>query len=139
MNEIGADPRPGPRRRGLGMGLSALLGGAADLAEGTRTVPIEFLRPSPVQPRRRFAEDLEGLARQFGLSAEELDALRDKDVKRLSDLGVHQYYLPQIFRLFYGTKAASNAHPALEAWKRAYPEEFERAQAIERAKAAGRR
>ena len=89
--------------------------------------------------RRRFAEDLEGLARQFGLSAEELDALRDKDVKRLSDLGVHQYYLPQIFRLFYGTKAASNAHPALEAWKRAYPEEFERAQMIERAKAAGRR
>jgi ParB family chromosome partitioning protein len=39
------------------MGLSALLGGAADLAEGARTVPIEFLRPSPVQPRRRFAED----------------------------------------------------------------------------------
>ena len=89
--------------------------------------------------RRRFAEDLDGLARQFGLSAEELDALRDKDVKRLSDLGVHQYYLPQIFRLFYGTKAATNAHPALEAWRRAYPEEFERAQAIEPAKAAGRR
>jgi ParB family chromosome partitioning protein len=39
------------------MGLSALLGGASDLAEGTRTIPIEFLRPSPVQPRRRFAED----------------------------------------------------------------------------------
>jgi ParB family chromosome partitioning protein len=40
------------------MGLSALLGGAADLAaDGARTVPIELLRPSPVQPRRRFAED----------------------------------------------------------------------------------
>jgi ParB family transcriptional regulator, chromosome partitioning protein len=58
MSEIVMEPRPSPRRRGLGMGLSALLGGAADLAaEGTRTVPIEFLRPSPVQPRRLFAED----------------------------------------------------------------------------------
>jgi hypothetical protein len=47
--------------------------------------------------------------------------------------------LPQIFRLFYGTTAASNAHPALEAWRRAYPEEFEGAQAIERVKAVGRR
>jgi ParB family transcriptional regulator, chromosome partitioning protein len=55
------------RKRGLGMGLSALLGGDVDLlkpapAAGNR-VPIEFLTPSPVQPRRRFADDeLEALA-----------------------------------------------------------------------------
>jgi protocatechuate 4,5-dioxygenase alpha chain len=107
-----------------------------------RTLPlnemIDYVRQDAAL-RRRFAEDLEGLARQFGLSAEELEALRDRDVRRLSDLGVHQYYLPQIFRLFYGTTAASNAHPALEAWRRAYPEEFEGAQAIERVKAVGRR
>lgn len=62
------------RKRGLGMGLSALLGGDADLlkaraagpAQGpaqTHAVPIELLEPSPLQPRRRFVEnELEALA-----------------------------------------------------------------------------
>jgi len=77
--------------------------------------------------RRRFVEDLDGLAREFRLSAAEVEALRDRDVRRLSDLGVHQYYIPQILRLVFGTTAASNAHPALEAYKRAYPEEYARA------------
>ena len=58
MTEMDAASRPGPRKRGLGMGLSALLGGGPELAaEGARTVPIEFLRPSALQPRRYFAED----------------------------------------------------------------------------------
>jgi ParB family chromosome partitioning protein len=59
MNELEAEPRPGARKRGLGMGLSALLGGPSDLtgAEGVRAVPIEFLRPSTLQPRRYFGED----------------------------------------------------------------------------------
>ena len=59
MSELEAESRAGARKRGLGMGLSALLGGAADLtaAEGVRTVPIEFLRPSALQPRRYFGED----------------------------------------------------------------------------------
>ena len=81
--------------------------------------------------RRRFVEDLDGLAREFGLSDAELQALRDRDVRRLSDLGVHQYYIPQILRLVFGTTAASNAHPALEAYKRAYPEEYARAMAAQ--------
>jgi ParB family chromosome partitioning protein len=56
------------RKRGLGMGLSALLGGDAGLLQApplaaSRSVPIEFLVPSPLQPRRRFAEDeLDALA-----------------------------------------------------------------------------
>ena len=33
--------------------------------------------------RARWLTDLEGVAREFGLSGEELDALRDKDVRRL--------------------------------------------------------
>jgi protocatechuate 4,5-dioxygenase alpha chain len=82
--------------------------------------------------RRRFVDDLDGLGREFGLSAAEVDALRDRDVRRLSDLGVHQYYIPQILRLIFGTAAASNAHPALEAYKRAYPEDFARAMAAQR-------
>lgn len=54
----------GGRRRSLGMGLAALLGGERDLLgppgdrpHATETVPIEFLRPSPLQPRRIFDEE----------------------------------------------------------------------------------
>jgi len=73
--------------------------------------------------RARWLSDLAGLAREFGLSREELEALQDKDVRRLNEMGVHQYYIPQILRLFFGASANSNAHPALEAYRRAYPEE----------------
>ena len=58
-----------PRRRGLGMGLSALLGPASEsygvetARSGSQAVPIELLRPSPLQPRRHFDEaELEALA-----------------------------------------------------------------------------
>jgi ParB family transcriptional regulator, chromosome partitioning protein len=61
MNEIGQDGRAIGRKRGLGMGLSALLGTSDDPslpASDTPTrVPIEFLQPSPLQPRRRFTEN----------------------------------------------------------------------------------
>jgi ParB family chromosome partitioning protein len=56
------------RKRGLGMGLSALLGGDSNLLSApppaaAHRVPIEFLAPSPLQPRRTFADDeLEALA-----------------------------------------------------------------------------
>ena len=72
--------------------------------------------------RRRWREDWDGLAREFGLSAEEIDAVRRCDVRRLNELGVHQYYVSQILRLTFGAAGASNAHPALEAFRRAYPE-----------------
>jgi protocatechuate 4,5-dioxygenase alpha chain len=77
--------------------------------------------------RARWHTDLEGLAREFGLSREEYEAIRDKDPKRMMDLGVHQYYVPQILRLFHGAAANSNAHPVLDAYRRAYPDESARA------------
>ncbi|HYB40707.1 MAG TPA: hypothetical protein VEL75_02995 [Candidatus Methylomirabilis sp.] len=77
--------------------------------------------------RARWLTDLEGLAREFGLSAAEYEALRDRDVRRLHEIGVHQYYVPQILRLFYGAAANANSHPALQAYRRAYPEESARA------------
>jgi len=62
----GADPA---RRRGLAKGLSALLGdapAAGPATGGARTVPIELLGPSPLQPRRLFAEeDLADLAQSI--------------------------------------------------------------------------
>lgn len=56
-----ADPHP----RGLGRGLSALIGdgGGSARANGARTVPVAFLVPNRQQPRKRFAEaDLSDLA-----------------------------------------------------------------------------
>lgn len=54
------------RKRGLGMGLSALLGSdaaAPNERSPSQNVPIEFLTASPLQPRRRFAEaELDALA-----------------------------------------------------------------------------
>ena len=99
-----------------------------------RTLPLNrmiYYVRKDAELRRRWLEDLDGLAREFGLSEDELTALKEKDVKRLNDMGVHQYYIPQILRLFYGTRAASNAHPALEVFKRAYPEQFEAAQRLQ--------
>ena len=80
--------------------------------------------------RARWNTDLESIAREFGLSRAEYEALRDKDVRRLHELGVHQYYVPQILRLFYGASMNTNSHPALEAYKRAYPEETAQAFAL---------
>jgi ParB family transcriptional regulator, chromosome partitioning protein len=54
----------------LGRGLAALLGGAspqqAEFARGARQTPIEFLRPNPRNPRRRFDEaELDELAQSI--------------------------------------------------------------------------
>jgi ParB family chromosome partitioning protein len=57
------------RHRGLGRGLSALIGEEAPLAPGSgdgrssRTLPVAWLSPNPLQPRKNFdAEELSGLA-----------------------------------------------------------------------------
>jgi protocatechuate 4,5-dioxygenase alpha chain len=77
--------------------------------------------------RARWLTDLDGLAREFGLSPDELQALRAKDPRRLMELGVHQYYVPQILRLFFGAAQNSNASAALQCYRRAFPEETARA------------
>jgi hypothetical protein len=88
--------------------------------------------------RARWLSDLAGLAREFGLSREEYEAIRDQDPKRMMALGVHQYYVPQILRLFFGAAHNSNASAALECYKRAFP--VETAQAMDlQAKLEGRR
>jgi len=70
------------RNRGLGRGLSALLGEpdaereapseeAREALEGARAIPIELIRPNPAQPRRAFDE---------GDLAELADSIRKKGV-----------------------------------------------------------
>src|SRR6185436_20600312 len=82
--------------------------------------------------RARFLTDLEGIAREFGLSRAEYEAVRDKDPKRMMDLGVHQYYVPQILRLFFGNAQNSNSSETLDCYKRAFPEETARALALQK-------
>jgi hypothetical protein len=77
--------------------------------------------------RERWLADLRGLAREFGLSPAEYEALQAKDPRRLMDLGVHQYYVPQILRLFFGAAQNSNASAALDCYRRAFPEETRQA------------
>ena len=52
--------------------------------------------------RARFRDDLDDLMRDYGLSAEEQQALREINLQKLSDLGMHPYFLPQVARLFKG-------------------------------------
>ena len=49
----------------------------------------------------------------------------------MMDLGVHQYYVPQILRLFFGSAHNSNASAALECYQRAYPVETAKAMALQ--------
>ena len=68
MTDLGQETKSGGRKRGLGRGLSSLIpetpveiksSGSGD----GRSLPIEQLKPSSLQPRRHFAEDeLNGLA-----------------------------------------------------------------------------
>ena len=81
--------------------------------------------------RERWNTDLAGIAREFGLSQAEYEAIRDKDVRGMNDLGVHQYYIPQILRLFFGAGGNTNASAALECYKRAFPEETAKAMALQ--------
>lgn len=81
--------------------------------------------------RERWKTDLEALAKEFRLGQAEYEALRDKDVRRLNEMGVHQYYIPQILRLFYGAGANANASAVIEAYKRAFPAETAQALAAE--------
>jgi len=81
--------------------------------------------------RERWRTDFAALGREFGLSREEIAAVEAKDPRRLMDLGVHQYYVPQILRLFFGAAQTSNASAALECYKRAFPEETARALALQ--------
>ncbi len=64
--------------------------------------------------RERFRTDLQGMMRDYGLSAEEQTALREIDLKRLGELGMHPYFLPQVSRLFRGAGYNHNESAAAQ-------------------------
>jgi hypothetical protein len=99
-----------------------------------KTLPLNemiFYVRRDARLRERWLTDFDGLAREFGLSDAERDAVMAKDPRRLMDLGVHQYLVPQILRLFFGAAQNTNASPALEHYKLAYPEETAQAMALQ--------
>lgn len=83
---------------------------------------VYHLRRDPVL-QRRWLEERRSVCREFALSPEETEALMDPDPRQLMDLGVHQYLVPHILRLTYGTTNMTNTHPALTAYQKAFPQE----------------
>ena len=82
-----------------------------------RTLPTNTLIFEVRRDRKlveRFASDLEGLMSDYGLSAEEKKALREVDLRKLADLGLHPYFLPQVSRLFKGTGYNHNESAAAQ-------------------------
>ena len=73
--------------------------------------------------RRRWLEDLENLCLEFGCSEREYQTLKVVDIRGLMDIGVHQYLIPHILRLFYGVTGMTNNHPALTAYRDAFADE----------------
>ena len=64
--------------------------------------------------RERLRSDLEGLMADYGLSEKEKAAFRSVDLKRLGELGVHPYFLPQVSRLFKGAGYNHNESDAAQ-------------------------
>lgn len=87
---------------------------------------VYYLRKNP-ELQRRWLEEREAVCLEFGLSKREIEALKAPDPKVLMDLGVHQYLVPHILRLTYGTSNMTNAHPALTAYQKAFPRESKEA------------
>lgn len=75
-----------------------------------------------IRARRDLYEDfpakLDDAARQYGLSPEETRAWREVDVRRLGELGVHPYFLPQITRIMHGSRNNDSRSAAAQAYKR---------------------
>lgn len=83
---------------------------------------FDVRRDNAVWPH--FRERLEDLMVSYGLSDAEKDALRAVDVRRLGDLGVHPYFLPQITRLFHGGAANHSKSDAAEAYRKSFGDQI---------------
>ena len=91
------------------------------IADSRRDLPanrmIFEVRRDPAK-FKSFAADLERIMSDYGLSDAEKQAFRDVDIRRLGELGVHPYFLPQVSRLFHGTAYNHNKSAAAQAYGR---------------------
>ncbi|HXF33518.1 MAG TPA: hypothetical protein VN603_03010 [Candidatus Acidoferrales bacterium] len=70
--------------------------------------------------RARWKSDFEGLARSYGLSSEEITAVRECDLLKLTALGVHPFYFNPIIRLTHGEDFEEFQSTTVEIMKRSY-------------------
>jgi hypothetical protein len=70
--------------------------------------------------RARFQDPaaFEGVLAEYGLSEDEKMLLRERDIGRIGELGLHPYMLPQLSRLFYGAARNTNESNAAQHYKR---------------------
>ena len=69
-----------------------------------------------------FPGKLERVMSSYGLSEEEKEAWRKVDVRKLRELGVHPYFLPQITRLMHGSRKNDSSSTAAQAYRRSMVE-----------------
>lgn len=61
---------------------------------------------------------LEAVMTQYGLGEAEKQAWRAVDIKRLGEMGVHPYFLPQVTRLMHGASHNDSRSRAAQAYRR---------------------
>lgn len=72
--------------------------------------------------RDRFLSDMEAVMQEYGLTEEEKVVWRNRDIRRLAEMGVHPYMIPQFSRLFYGSAYNWNESEAAKQYKQAIVE-----------------
>jgi len=91
------------------------------IAQTDRTLPANrliFAVRRDMALYRRFRQNLDAVMAEYGLSQPEQEALRNLDLKKLGELGMHPYFLPQITRLFHGSAYNHNDSEAAQAFAR---------------------
>ena len=63
---------------------------------------------------QRFRQNIEPVMEEYGLTEVEREAFRNRDIKKLSELGLHPYFLPQVSRLFEGSAYNHNRSEAAQ-------------------------
>ena len=66
----------------------------------------------------RFRQNMETVFEEYGLSETEKEAFRQVDIRRLAELGVHPYFLPQVSRFFHGGAYNHNDSDAARTYAR---------------------
>lgn len=75
------------------------------IADVDRTLPsnkLIFEIRRDLRDVQRFRQNMEPFFEQYGLSEAEKEAWRAEDIRKLAEMGVHPYFLPQISRVFHG-------------------------------------
>ena len=67
---------------------------------------------------QRFRQNMEPVMEEYGLTEVEKQAFRNQDIKKLSELGLHPYFLPQVSRLIHGAAYNHNRSEAAKLYAR---------------------